>query len=129
MKCHFYPASRSHHAYCMAVDFGMKFKFRDGVWSHEGLIHIDRSGSYKIEIAEESIHLLEPQHDDLVCLGDDLIFWVCADDAFWQKNKDDPALKYNFIGLASAQCHFDDANAKIIQRNGVAFHAPESEEG
>ena len=45
MKRAFYPASRAHHAFSMAIDFGMRFKMRNGFWSLEGLALMDRAGS------------------------------------------------------------------------------------
>ena len=62
----FYRVSRAHHAYSMSIDFGMKFAKRDGFWTPEGLLHLTDAGGYKIEIAEESLGLLEPRVGDLV---------------------------------------------------------------
>jgi hypothetical protein len=33
---YYYPASRAHHAYCMALDFGMEFEKRFGKWDRMG---------------------------------------------------------------------------------------------
>jgi hypothetical protein len=59
-----YPACRRHHAYAMTVDFGMKFKTRNGFWTPEGLLGITGAGGYRIEVAEESMPLLDPHEGD-----------------------------------------------------------------
>lgn len=67
---YFYPVSCAHHAFCMAIDFGMKFTKRDGFWTPEGLLSVTGAGGYKIEIAEESLGLLEPRVGDIaMCDG------------------------------------------------------------
>src|ERR1700733_5834003 len=62
---YFYPASRSHHAFAMAIDFGMRFKKRNGFWLTESIPYIT-GANYQIEVAEESLHLLEPVKGDIV---------------------------------------------------------------
>src|SRR4051794_30555018 len=70
MTRYFYPASRAHHAYAMALDFGMRFKKRDGLWATESLPEI-RGASYQIEVADESLDLLLPRAGDVIRFGDD----------------------------------------------------------
>jgi hypothetical protein len=98
----FYPASRAHHAFCMAIDFGMKFRTtKGGLWEPEGLLHI-QNPAYRIEIAEESLHLLEIDP------------------------KTDLTLK-GIGGVPSDSTGYRDQN-RIIQRDGIPFHWPEHEE-
>lgn len=100
MKLYFYPASRAHHAYCMALDFGMKFKTtKDSLWEPEGLLHIRGASGYKIMVAEESMHLLE--------------------------SNDETDLTVNGLTRAvDANPVSKEAN-RILQRNGIPFHWPE----
>lgn len=117
----------------MAKHHGMKFKSgRDSVLYYDGGSDFRVESTCEIYVGEyyyihpENLHLLEPQEDDLIQIGDDIIFWVCSNDSFWEQHKDEPGLKYNFIGLVQATCFFDDAQARIIQRNGKPYFWPES---
>ena len=102
----FYSASRRHHAYAMAIDFGMKFEKQNGFWTPEGLLHISGAGGYKIVVAKESLHLLEPQIGDLLelrCGGAALLLTTLSENA-----------RSGF--------------GRIIQRDGLPFNWPERDE-
>lgn len=58
MTRYFYPASRAHHALCMALDFSMQFQKRFGIWDTEGLMHLRGASLYKIYLTPESQHQL-----------------------------------------------------------------------
>lgn len=97
----------------MAIDFGMQFKKRNGLWSLESLPHLIGMNS-QIEVAEESLHLLKPQEGDRLSDGY-LVVW----------NNPSPKVYQRRLYLAEA----DIAKGQygIIQRNGIAFHWPEQE--
>jgi hypothetical protein len=103
MTRYYYPASRAHHAYCMAKDFGMEFERRFGKWTPEGLLNITQA-DYRIYIHPDSVHLLEYRANDLV--EKDLLSKQC-----W------------FL-LDPNERHFYEIT-KIIKRDGKAFHWPE----
>lgn len=134
----FYPASRAHHAFAMAIDFSMRFKMRNGFWSLEGLAAIDRTSSYQIELAEASLHLLEPQDGD----GVEFDRW------HWERQRDpdvrDVPTQSHFgkvrvagawksvtsLGIGWDEVKPDEPFSlpvKIIQRKGIAFHWPDFE--
>lgn len=102
----FYPACRAHHAYCMALDFGMKFEKRNGFWTPDGLLAITGGGGYRISVARESESLLEPQAGDTA----------------------QHPMNGNCHVLTGSSCFdwFHSSGMKIIQRNGIPFHWPES---
>lgn len=51
----------------MAIDHGMKFVKANGeFWSLEGIAAIDSTSSYRLRVAPESQHLLEPQVGDFL---------------------------------------------------------------
>lgn len=113
---YYYPASRAHHAYCMALDLGMEFETRSGKWSLEGLKHINPASIYRIYIHPESLHLLEPIPGDLVqVMGN--VGYLPTGEGFSEKYA---------LRMARANCH-PYATGRIILRNGIAFHWPESE--
>lgn len=103
MTRYFYHASRTHHAYCMARDFGMEFEKRFGKWEPEGLLHIDPASSYRLYVHPDSLHLLEPKVGDFI---------VDAYGDVWTKGNPPPPMR---------------EGDKIIQRNGIAFMWPEVE--
>lgn len=105
---YYYPASRAHHAYCMAVDFGMEFEMRSGKWSLDGLKNIDPESSYRIYIHPDSLHLLAPNKDDLMRSSGGSLFQFGS-------------------GLETYDGFHGDDEPLIIQRNGIAFMWPESE--
>ena len=109
----FFPASRAHHAFAMAIDFGMRFKKRNGFWTPEGLLGITGGGGYRIEVAGESIHLLQPRQGDL-------IRW--HNPTAWDSHVHRFSLLYN-----DEPIHADNRLLEIIQRNGLPFHYPEQE--
>jgi hypothetical protein len=98
--------------------------YEDG--SYDGFVMPDGSEDGRYYIHPDSLHLLEPLVNDCLQIGDDLLFWVCRDDSFWEEHENDPNLKYNFIGIKAASSNVIDG-ARIIQRNGIAFMWPEVE--
>lgn len=98
----FFPTSRAHHAYSMAIDFGMKFEKADGLWTPEGLLNVTGAGGYRIVVAQLSMSLLEPQVGDIVGFREGRVVRVSK--------------------VTDANRH-----RPIIQRNGIAFHWPECE--
>lgn len=121
MKRYFYPASRAHHAYCMAIDHGMEFERRFGKWEPEGLIHLAGATGYKIAIHPDSLHLLEPQDGDVG-------IW----DQEWSGHRDEGRFSYPVIGRYASNEPYTSVDYRppmhtIIQRNGKPFHWPECE--
>jgi hypothetical protein len=112
----FYPANRAHHAYVMAIDFGMKFKKRNGFWSPEGLLGITGAGGYRIEVAEESLSLLEPE------MGD----WILQ-----RRVMPHTGIDYVRMLQWSSECLMDGvrllATDHIVLRGRKPFHWPEFE--
>lgn len=118
MTGYFYPASRAHHAHCMAIDFGMKFVNTKGqLWEPEGLLHITVPG-YKIEVAEVSLHLLETIIGDL--WGSPRVTGIVIHESTNMVTLQVPE-RHN------GKTHFVERKdgGKIIQRNGNPFHWPE----
>jgi hypothetical protein len=127
MSRFYYPAQRAHHAYTMALDFGMKFEKGSGFWTPEGILTVTGAGGYKLVIAEESIRLLEPHVGDV-------IRWTSSHGEPWEE------LHHRVITRGSPELHlFDTSAAKrslskrslrasISERNGIPFHWPESSE-
>lgn len=97
----------------MALDFGMKFKKRNGLWLTESLPQI-AGASYQIEVAEESLHLLEPQVGDILRGDEHNVPSI--------RFMDVPDAEQMGAGAAMMRRGF-----KIIQRNGIPFHWPEVE--
>jgi hypothetical protein len=117
---YFYPASRAHHAYVMSIDFGMKFRKKSGLWTPEGLLTVTGAGGYKIEIAEESLGLLEPRVGDLVSFVDGHAAKV------GNLSKRHPETFQVYGGTMT----FDTKASRIktiIQRDGKPFQMPEQE--
>ena len=54
----FYPASRAHHAVCVALDFGVEFERRFGKWEPRSLLHLPEGSGYRIYIHRDSVGLL-----------------------------------------------------------------------
>jgi hypothetical protein len=129
MTRYFYPAARAHHAYSMAIDFGMKFEKRDGFWTPEGLLTVTGAGGYLIDIAQESHQLLLPRAGDVIRFGDNQGHsepYVVVDTDFTDDFFGNVALLE--AGEASWWFWGDLFDKSIIQRGGVAFHWPESAE-
>ena len=105
MNRYFYPANRAHHALSMAIDFGMKFKNRSGFWTSEGLLGVTGAGGYRIEIAEESLHLLEGQPGNLYLIDGSQVTIVVDENL---------CLKWD-----------ERPDGEIIRRNAISFHYPE----
>jgi hypothetical protein len=129
---YFYPSSRAHHATCMMIDFGMKFKKRNGFWTPEGLLSITGAGGYRIEIAEESLHLLEPVKGDIV-FYDNLHGGEAWDEFKCLIEATDE--RYPYIGTGQTLMLMDSGEhpyrsqlRRIIQRGGKPFHWPEQDE-
>ena len=125
----FYPAARSHHAFAMAIDFGMRFKMRNGFWSPDGLLGIDRASIYQIEIAEESLALLEPQSGDIVFYAN-LVGGEAWDEFRYLVTPDDE--RYPYVGTGEALMVMDSGEhpyrkelRRIIQRDSKPFFWPE----
>ncbi len=112
MSRFFFPASRAHHAYCMAIDFGMEFERRFGKWDRESLIHVRGAGGYKLYVDSESLPLLKPQEPDV---GTDADGWLCIYETTsgWFRVDDSE-------GVASLP-------VTIIQRNDKPFFMPDRE--
>lgn len=108
----------------MQKNFGMKFYrkyppafYEDGllVGTDEEMEDIDRH-EHIYFIHPESLHLLEPQMGDLVkVMGN--VGYLPAGEGFAEKYA---------LRMARANCQ-PHATGRIIQRNGIAFHWPESE--
>lgn len=120
MTRYFFPASRAHHAYCMARDFGMEFEQRFGKWPVESLPHIDPGSNYRLYVHPDSLHLLEPVVRDVIKQWGSLAGVPIYD--IGERNG-----KPCYFMPDGSFNHFDSCE-KIIQRNGIAFHWPESEE-
>jgi hypothetical protein len=123
----YYPASRAHHAYCMAKDFGMEFERRFGQkWEPESILHIPAASEYRIYVHADSLHLLEPQ------VGDILNWQTFKGEPWWEDH-----LRYIYppqgthdvftVETASLMLRKPELSARIIQRQGLAFHWPEAE--
>jgi hypothetical protein len=119
----FYPQDRIHHAYCMAIDFGMRLQveypggaLRD-VTKRE-LLSVKLTGwtADKFFIHPDSLTLMEPLPGDVVQVFGQVGF-VPEGDGFVERY----AQK-----LAKSNCQ-PHATGRIIQRNGKAFHWPEQE--
>jgi hypothetical protein len=119
MTRYFYPASRAHHAYCMARDFGMEFERRFGKWEPEGLLHIDPASSYRIYVHRDSLHLLDPRKGDVVINPDGCPAWVGARGF------------YEDFGITGEVAWYGirTGAASIATRDGKPFHWPEVEHG
>ena len=115
----FYPATRAHHAYVMALDFGMKFAKRDGFWTPEGLLTVTGAGGYRIEIAEESLALLEPRVGDLTTQDyrPSRYFTVREDNATYCAAES--------VAVSYAAELIGKGHLKIIHRDGLSFFWPE----
>lgn len=111
MTRYYFPATRAHHAFCMAADFGMRFERRNGLWSLEGLKDIDAASDYRIYVHPESVGLLEPQDLDILHRTNGYCQTVGV-----------------HIGIPKTLAQLADG-AVIIQRNGLPFYWPESEVG
>ncbi len=112
----YFPASRAHHAYCMAKDFGMEFIRKFEKWEPEGLIHLPSGSGYKIYVHADSLELLEPQvGDTLTNLG--AIGWRLS------AIEGDKLIFHDGHGIAFGR----KKEMQIIQRNGKPFHWPEVE--
>ena len=118
MSRFYYPACRSHHAYVMAVDFGMEFANRFGKWQRESLVHLTGATGYRLYVHEDSLGLLEPRVGDVV---ETTISYRCVR-VYGIKTEEG----YRFSGgevLPASRCH----STKIIQRQGVPFYYPDQE--
>ena len=102
MKRYFYPASRAHHALCMAIDHGFKFVKANGeLWSHEGIAAIDPKINYHFTLCPHTVLLLTPVRSrDLTMHG------VCA----------------------LADLPIGSGPNSILQRDGKPFAMPDCEE-
>lgn len=105
-------------------------KFRltlnDGIGSARTVFHYAYEvGVEKFYIDADYTSFLLPQEDDLICMGNDVIAWVCRNGVV---NEISPEVMRDFITIKSAECFIEDHEAKIIQRNGVAFMWPERED-
>ncbi|WP_020472387.1 hypothetical protein [Zavarzinella formosa] len=121
-----YPVSRKHHAYSMAIDFGMKFVTRNGFWSPEGLMGITGSGGYRIVVADESHPLMQPRVGDI-------IRWISSCGEPWEE------LHHRVVAHGSPDLHLYDIDAakrtlakavlqsSISERNSIPFHWPDCE--
>lgn len=109
----FYPASRAHHAYGMAVDYGMEFERRFGKWEPEALLHILGAKDYRICVHADSLHMLEPRVGDVIYtrIG-------CGQISVEEMLSDERAALATYI---------IQRGGKIIQRGGVPFHWPDIE--
>jgi hypothetical protein len=92
----------------------------------DGLIDLQHATQYRIYIHPDSLHLLEPQKDDVVeMLGIKSVWPVygTVTPFVFPIETADAA-----IGVNSWCAPAATKDLKIIQRNGIAFHWPESEE-
>jgi hypothetical protein len=119
---YFFPAARAHHAYTMALDFGMKFAKRDGFWTPEGLLTITGAGGYRIEIAEESLGLLEPRVGDWFIENGQGDILLCTGREGGMIQYRNIGSKIKRTGSMGVLCY-----KSIIQRDGKMFHWPEQE--
>lgn len=115
----YYPSSRAHHAYSMALDFGMEFEKRFGKWDTDSLLHLSGAIGYRICLHGESVNLLEPREGDL------LKVWfsrpACAGPL---------AIDYFVLSCPWGEAEFalEYEGHQVLQRNGKPFHWPEREE-
>lgn len=58
MPRYFFPASRAHHAYVMARDFGLEFERRFGKWEPAALLHLSGTADYRIYVHPDCTHIL-----------------------------------------------------------------------
>jgi hypothetical protein len=105
----YYPVSRSHHAFCMAVDFGMEFANRFGKWQRDSLVHLTGATGYKLYVHEDSLGILEPRVGDLGIIYGNVP--AVFDGTAW------------CVGDSRETSEFD----RIIQRDGLPFHYPDQE--
>ena len=123
MPRYYYPASRAHHAYVMAKDFGMEFERRFGKWEPEALLHLTGGSEYRIYVHAESLDLLEIRIGDLLDVvhpnGTGSLyekkFQLVADEGVRLTIENNWKLRY------------PDVEYRIIQRQGIAFSMPEVE--
>lgn len=109
---YFYPPSRGHHAACMAIDFGMQFT--EWRWDADRFCFApttanDDEPDERLYIHPDSLHLMEPQELDILYRTNGYCQTVGV-----------------HIGVPKTVAQLA-AGAVIIQRNGLAFHWPESE--
>jgi hypothetical protein len=105
----FFPASRAHHAYSMAIDHGMECATRFGKWPTDGLLYV----TGKLYVHLDSWGLLEPRVGDVLYTR----------------------MKQGGISIEEITCeerqekahHLIARGGRIIQRNGIPFHHPEQE--
>jgi hypothetical protein len=117
----------------MAKHFGMKFQMLEisdsGVRLEDiedkVMKHLITESSALIYIQPDSLPLLAPHVGDLVWSPDESgIFGVVAENSRSPEDKENPILI-----LTSTDGYYRIENiSKIIQRNGIPFHWPESEE-
>ena len=111
MVRYFYPAERVHHAACMAIDFGMKFKgwkWSPGAFQFVPKYRAAPPTANVLEIHPDSLHLLEPQDGDVI---------DCRQGA-----------NNTGCGFQDYLSGINEPRGKIIQRNGKPFHWPEKED-
>jgi hypothetical protein len=107
----------------MAIDFGMQFT--EWRWDADRFCFVpttinDDEPDERLYIHPDSLHLLEPQVGDLI--------------KQWGSQAGVPI--YDIGAMNGKPCYFMPNNSfnylssmeRIIQRNGIAFHWPESEE-
>ena len=127
----YYPTSRAHHAYSMAIDFGMEFEKRFGKWDRDALVHLSGATGYKLYVDEGTLHLLQPRRGDLV-FYDNLHGGEAWDEVSGIITPDDE--RYPYIGTGEPLMLMDSGEhpyvkelRRIIQRNGIPFHYPDQE--
>jgi hypothetical protein len=126
MPRYFYPASRAHHAYCMAKDFGMEFETRFGKWDMDALPHIAGAAGYRLCVHADSLHLLEPRDGDV-------LNWQTGKGEPWWENHSRyiyPAKGTHDVFTsesASRMLAKPELSARLVLRNGIPFHWPEVE--
>ena len=127
----YFPASRAHHATCMAIDFGMQFDKRaEQVRPLEGFLD-SRHADYKIWLHPESLPLLEPQPGDLVFVDNQ------RGGEYWDEVKaiilpEDENYPYTgdgrpIMSMDGGDWDYTDRVRRIIQRGAIPFHWPERE--
>ncbi len=110
----FYPASRAHHAYAMCIDHGLMFETRNGFWSLEGILSVTGAADYKLVVAKECEHLLEPRDTDLVLYHEQI----------GENFGSEGAGPFSFVRREQAFLE-GRMTVRILQRDGYPFAVPE----
>lgn len=126
MTRYFYPASRAHHAKCMAIDFGMIFitpedeEYQEETYTADNLeMAFEVHGAEKVYVHPDSLHLLDTKRGDWLSIGREMVRCCRVDQA-------GSSLIIPIIWYEGEE-YLAQPKTPVVQRNGIAFHWPESE--